>query len=163
MGSGLGSIGSAEGGTVVSRSRRAAFPHRALAEGQTCELEKIPKVHPLCPDGFAVPVQNDDLLIVKLGNVLNGHKGHRPAPPSKIRDFIDTMTAKGVLILGRFNDERKVVLDALRNRNYLPILFDFDSPVSKDPTGTVATLASLARFVIADVTDQKVSLTSWLR
>src|SRR5262249_37721866 len=50
----------------------------------------------------------------------------------KIRDVIDTVTSKAVLILGRFTDERKAVLDALReelrNRNYLPILFDFDVP-----------------------------------
>src|SRR5262249_23280941 len=46
----------------------------------------------------------------------------------KVRDVIDTITSKAVLILGRFTDERKAVLDALReelrNRNYLPILFD---------------------------------------
>jgi len=32
----------------------------------------------------------------------------------KIRDVIDTITSKVVLILGRFTDERKAVLDALR-------------------------------------------------
>ena len=31
-----------------------------------------------------------------------------------IRDVIDTVTSKVVLILGRFTDERKAVLDALR-------------------------------------------------
>ena len=49
----------------------------------------------------------------------------------KIREVIDTITSKVVLILGRFTDERKAVLDALRDelrkRNYLPILFDFVS------------------------------------
>ena len=75
----------------------------------------------------------------------------------KIRDVIDTITSKAVLILGRFTDERKAVLDALReelrNRNLLPILFDFAIPASRDVTETIKTLASLARFVIADVTD----------
>jgi uncharacterized protein YjbI with pentapeptide repeats len=75
----------------------------------------------------------------------------------KIRDVIDTITSKAVLILGRFTDERKAVLDALReelrNRNLLPILFDFSIPASRDVTETIKTLASLARFVIADVTD----------
>src|SRR6516164_5836377 len=32
----------------------------------------------------------------------------------KVRDVIDTITSKAVLILGRFTDERKAVLDALR-------------------------------------------------
>jgi hypothetical protein len=50
----------------------------------------------------------------------------------KVRDVIDTITSKAVLILGRFTDERKKVLDALREElrkhNYLPILFDFEVP-----------------------------------
>lgn len=77
----------------------------------------------------------------------------------KIREAIDTIGKKAVLILGRFTPERKVVLDALRaelrNRGYLPILFDFEKPSSRNLTETVSTLAHLARFVIADLTDAK--------
>jgi len=32
----------------------------------------------------------------------------------KVRDVIDTITSKVVLILGRFTDERKAVIDAVR-------------------------------------------------
>jgi hypothetical protein len=75
----------------------------------------------------------------------------------KIRDVINTITSKAVLILGRFTPERKAVLDAireeLRQRDLLPILFDFDKPESKDLTGTVQTLANMARFIIADLMD----------
>jgi uncharacterized protein YjbI with pentapeptide repeats len=75
----------------------------------------------------------------------------------KVREVIDTITSKAVLILGRFTEERKAVLDALRdelrNRNLLPILFDFAPSASRDVTETIKTLASLARFVIADVTE----------
>jgi len=78
---------------------------------------------------------------------------------AKIRTVIDTITSKVVLILGRFTPERKVVLDALREElrahNYLPVLFDFDKPANRDITETVATLAHMARFVIADITDAK--------
>jgi uncharacterized protein YjbI with pentapeptide repeats len=78
---------------------------------------------------------------------------------TKIRNVIDTITSKAVLILGRFTTERKAVLDALRDelrkRDYLPILFDFDKPTSKDLTGTVKTLANMVRFIIADLTDAK--------
>jgi uncharacterized protein YjbI with pentapeptide repeats len=75
----------------------------------------------------------------------------------KIRDVIDTITSKVVLILGRFTPERKAVLDALRNElrknNYSPVLFDFEKPASRDLTETVSTLAHLARFIIVDLTD----------
>jgi hypothetical protein len=64
-----------------------------------------------------------------------------------------------VLILGRFTDERKAILEALRDelrkRDYLPILFDFDKPDSKDLTGTVTTLANIVRFIVADGTGPK--------
>lgn len=76
-----------------------------------------------------------------------------------IRKVIDTITSKAVLILGSFSDVRKNVLynlqEELRNRNYLPILFDFTGPQNRDVTETVSTLAHLARFVIADLTDAK--------
>ncbi len=75
----------------------------------------------------------------------------------KIRDVIDTISKKAVLILGRFTSERKVVLEALREElrthGYLPILFDFDKPSSQDLTETVSTLAHLSRFIIVDLTD----------
>jgi hypothetical protein len=75
----------------------------------------------------------------------------------KIRDVIDTIGKKAVLILGRFTDERKAVLDALREelrkRDYLPILFDFAVPATRDITETVSLLARMARFIIADLTD----------
>lgn len=77
----------------------------------------------------------------------------------KIRDVIDTITSKVVLILGRFIPEHKAILDALRDTlracNYLPVVFDFDKPTSRDLTETVRTLAHLARFIIADITDPR--------
>ena len=85
----------------------------------------------------------------------------------KVRDVIDPITSKVVLILGRFTDERKAVLHALREelrkrdylpilfdfRDYLPILFDFNVPATRDITETVSLLARMARFIIADLTD----------
>ncbi len=76
-----------------------------------------------------------------------------------IRDVLDTITAKGVLILGRFTEKRKEVLDGLKEElrkfGLLPIMFDFDRPTNKDYTETVQTLAGMCMFVIADVTAQK--------
>ena len=80
---------------------------------------------------------------------------------ARIRDVIDTITSKVVLILGRFTDERKAVLDALRSAlrgdeyGYVPIVFDFAKPASRSTAETVGLIASMARFVIADLTDAK--------
>ena len=53
----------------------------------------------------------------------------------RLRDVIDSITSKVVLILGRFTPERKAVLDGLRtvfrDEGYLPILFDFDRPAER--------------------------------
>jgi hypothetical protein len=77
----------------------------------------------------------------------------------KIRHVIDTITSKTVLILGRFTEECKKVLDGmreeLRKRNYLPILFDFEKPLTRSTDETITLLARKARFVIADITDAK--------
>lgn len=77
----------------------------------------------------------------------------------KLRGIIETITSKVVLILGRFTPARKAVLDRLRfelrRRDYLPIIFDFDKPITRNFTETVSTLAHMARFVIADLTEPR--------
>lgn len=80
----------------------------------------------------------------------------------EIRDVINTLTSKTVLILGRFAlPERKAILDTLRNKlreyDLLPIVFDFDRPTDKDFTETIKTLAGISYFVIADITNPKSS------
>ena len=77
----------------------------------------------------------------------------------KIRDVIDTITSKVVLILGRFTTERKEILDALREElrkcHYSPVLFDLEKPSSRNLTETITLLARMSRFIIADLTDAK--------
>jgi hypothetical protein len=77
----------------------------------------------------------------------------------KIRDVIDTVGRKGVLLLGRFTEGRIALLERLREelrkRGYLPIVFNFDKPETKDFTETVRLLAGLSKFVIADITNPK--------
>jgi hypothetical protein len=79
----------------------------------------------------------------------------------KIRDVINTIGKKGVLILGRFTEERKPVLDAIRDRlrelDFVPMLFDFERPTQRDFTETIKTLAGLSRFIIADITNPRSS------
>ncbi|MGD0952666.1 MAG: hypothetical protein ABR985_09785 [Methanotrichaceae archaeon] len=47
------------------------------------------------------------------------------------------------------------IREELRKHDYVPILFDFEKPSSRDFTETVTTLARIARFIIADITDPK--------
>jgi uncharacterized protein YjbI with pentapeptide repeats len=80
---------------------------------------------------------------------------------SEVRTVIDTIGRKGVLILGRFTPERKAVLNAIRNRlrflGFVPMMFDFERPTQRDFTETIKTLAGLARFIIADITNPRSS------
>jgi uncharacterized protein YjbI with pentapeptide repeats len=77
----------------------------------------------------------------------------------RIRSVIDTITSKAVLILGRFSEQRKRLLDGLREElrrhDYLPIIFDFDVPGTRDTDETVNLLARMARFIVADLTEAK--------
>jgi len=97
------------------------------------------------------PIQVDNLEVAQFIYLL--------LHSAKIRDVIDTIGKKAVLILGRFTAERKSVLDLIRERlrqlGYLPILFDFEKPSTRDTHETVVTLAAMARFIIADITDPK--------
>jgi Pentapeptide repeats (8 copies) len=77
----------------------------------------------------------------------------------KIRDVIDTIGKKGVLLLGRFTDGRMVVLERLREKlrdlGFVPMVFNFDKPETKDFSETVRLLASLSKFVIVDITNPR--------
>jgi pentapeptide repeat protein len=77
----------------------------------------------------------------------------------KIRDIIDTIGKKGVLLLGRFTEGRMVVLERLRDKlrdlGFVPMVFNFDKPETKDFTETVRLLANLSHFVIVDITNPR--------
>jgi len=97
------------------------------------------------------PIWVDDVEVAQFVNLLISR--------AKLRQVIDTVTAKMVLILGRFTQDRRTILEAIREhlraRGYVPVLFDFEKPRSRDITETVSLLAHMARFVIADITDAK--------
>src|SRR3972149_4014173 len=100
--------------------------------------------------------------IITVDNIKVAQFIHLILNNEEIRDVINTLTSKSVLILGRFSiPERKSILDALRNKlreyDLLPIVFDFDRPTDKDFTETIKTLAGLSYFVIADITNPKSS------
>jgi uncharacterized protein YjbI with pentapeptide repeats len=75
----------------------------------------------------------------------------------RIRDIIETIGKRIVLILGQFTEKQKPVLEAIREElrkgNYVPMLFDVQTPLRPDSLETIAELAHLARFTLADMTE----------
>jgi Pentapeptide repeats (8 copies) len=104
----------------------------------------------------------DDEVAITVDNIKVAQFIHLLLTNKEIRDVIDTITSKAVLILGRFTPpEHKEVLDALhtalRNRGFVPITFDFERPTNKDFSETIMTLAGMSCFIIADITNPKSS------
>ena len=77
----------------------------------------------------------------------------------RIRDAIDTLGKKSVLLLGRFTGPGWTILqdlkDGLRSRGFVPILFTFLPEQRKSRLDTVETLTLLSRMVIAEITDPR--------
>lgn len=99
------------------------------------------------PDSPVITI--DDLKLAQFIHLLINNKN--------IRDIIQVIGNKAILILGRFTASNKEILDSireeLRNKDYVPILFDFGKPSNRDITETVVTLAHLSKYIIADLTD----------
>src|SRR6185369_12953548 len=94
----------------------------------------------------------DDLEVAQFIYLLMNHR--------KLRNAIDSVTKKGVLLLGRFNDGGLETLQAiaseLRSQGYLPFIFDFERPRDRNVTETVKTLVGISRFVIVDLSGPSV-------
>lgn len=94
----------------------------------------------------------DDLEIAQFIYLLLNYKN--------LRNTINSVTEKGVLLLGRFGGGGLAVLHAmgakLREMGYLPIIFDFERPEDRDYTETIQTLTGLSRFVIVDLSGPSV-------
>lgn len=96
----------------------------------------------------------DDLQVAQFVYLLLNRKN--------LRNVLNTITSKAVLILGRFTPPgRKEILEVianeLRKNNLLPIIFDFERPVERDFTETIKILAGISLFIIADITSPKSS------
>lgn len=93
----------------------------------------------------------DDLEIANFIYLISNNK--------KISNTIDSITTKIVLILGRFKKERLEVLNhiksVIKEINYVPVLFDFDIPETRDITETIGLIGRMSKFIIADLSDAK--------
>jgi uncharacterized protein YjbI with pentapeptide repeats len=77
----------------------------------------------------------------------------------KIRDVVDTIGKKGVLLLGRFTEGRIQILERLREKlrslGFVPMVFNFDKPETKDFTETVRLLAKPSHFLLVAITNPR--------
>jgi uncharacterized protein YjbI with pentapeptide repeats len=110
-----------------------------------------------CEQRDLVITEDDNMITVD--NLAVAQFIHLLIHNANIRHVIDTITSKVVLILGRFTPERKAILRSIRNvlkkKDYVPVLFDFQGPASRDLTESISVLAHLSKFVIADLTEPR--------
>ncbi|RZV58214.1 MAG: hypothetical protein EX254_10045, partial [Flavobacteriaceae bacterium] len=94
-----------------------------------------------------IPMMVDDIELAQFVFYLINHK--------KMRDAINTMNSRSVLLLGRFNNgglERLYrIREWLLTRNYLPMIFDFEPLQNQDLVETIVTMGALSKFIIADL------------
>jgi hypothetical protein len=99
-----------------------------------------------------IPMMVDDIELAQFIHYLSNHK--------KLRDTLNILTHRGVLLLGRFKNGGLDRLYRLREwlaaREYLPMIFDFERPDTLDLVDTIVTLAGLSKFVIADLSGPRV-------
>ena len=99
-----------------------------------------------------VPMMVEDIELAQFVYYLSNHK--------KMRDALNILNDKGVLLLGRFKDGGLERLYAMRewfqNQGYMAMIFDFARPDNLSLTETVVTMAGLSKFVVVDLSGSSV-------
>jgi len=94
-----------------------------------------------------IPMTVDDIELAQFVYYLNDHK--------KMRDTLNILNDKGVLLLGRFKDgglERLYsICEWLQRKGYMAMVFDFARPDNLSLTETVVTMAGLSKFIFVDL------------
>lgn len=94
-----------------------------------------------------IPMMVDDIELAQFIYYLTNHK--------RLRETINVMNSRSVLLLGRFKDGGLDRLYRLRewllSKNYLPMIFDFERPESLDLVEVIVTMGGLSKFIIADL------------
>ena len=139
--------------------------HNCNLKGADISFSRIHGLSSWGNDTDETTIQNDliitphDESTVKVDNFEIAQFLYLIITNKKIRRIIDTLATKVVLILGSFSPDDKKNLDQIKSSltklNYIPVLFDFDKPTSRNLTETVSTIAHLSKFVIADLTNPR--------
>lgn len=115
-------------------------------------IEKTYSLYSEMIDQGKVPMTVDDIELAQFIYYLSNHK--------KMRDAINVLNNKGVLLLGRFKDgglnRLYSIREHLQKKDYMPMIFDFERPDSLSLTETVITMAGLSKFIVADLSGSSV-------
>ena len=99
-----------------------------------------------------VPMMVDDIELAQFVYYLSNHK--------KLRDTLNILNDRAVLLLGRFKDGGLERLYSMREwfqaKGYTPMIFDFARPDNLSLTETVVTMAGLSKFVVVDLSGASV-------
>lgn len=99
-----------------------------------------------------VPMMVDDIELAQFVYFLSNHK--------KMRDTLNILNDKGVLLLGAFLDGGLERLYDLREwfqeRGYMAMICDFARPDNLSLTETVVTMAGLSKFIVVDLSGPSV-------
>lgn len=127
----------------------SAWDLRTCEDMQQSELV-IERSYELYSDiiaGGQIPMMVDNIELAQFIHYLSNHK--------KMRDTINILNDKGVLLLGKFKEgglERLYkIRDRLRALHFMPMIFDFDRPDGMNFTETVITMSGLSKIIIADL------------
>jgi uncharacterized protein YjbI with pentapeptide repeats len=115
-------------------------------------IEKTYDLYSDLIDQDKIPMMVDDIELAQFVHYLSDHK--------RMRDTLNILNARGVLLLGRFKDgglERLYAIrEWLQKKGYMAMIFDFARPDNLSLTETVITMAGLAMFVVADLSGPSV-------
>jgi uncharacterized protein YjbI with pentapeptide repeats len=99
-----------------------------------------------------VPMTVDDIQLAQFIYYLSNHK--------RMREALNILNEKGVLLLGRFKDGGLERLYSMRGwfqeKGYMAMIFDFARPDNLSLTETVVTMAGLSKFVVVDLSGSSV-------
>jgi hypothetical protein len=121
------------------------------------------------PEAVLFPREASAEVATKQAKVRRAHLAQAASSVARARELeglnfgeiMSELTRRRVLILGRFKERRLNLLEAIqrhlaqhRNR-YIPELFTFKRPDSRDLVESILGFASLSRFVIADLSEPR--------
>jgi hypothetical protein len=126
-------------------------------------------VHMTCPEAVLFPRRSNPALESRQRTVRQAHEETIGSTLDLVRkmdgmnfgEIMSELSQRRVLILGRFSRRRLPVLEAIKSHlkdhknGYLPELFTFTKPDSRDLVEAIMGFAALSRFVIADLSEPK--------